>query len=262
MEAVLLARAQLLHTVHLYLSPHQHHHHHHPVNLVYTSSRTLPHSILPDFKNSQGCDWLRVASLKLWKPLLLRGSECVTQDNSVHCDSVRGSLCFWISVGAEEWDVLCNQLSHKKAEHTGVSAWRSVCVCGEEGMLWSIASLTIINSDFSGFHYCSRLPALESLDGFANVVCLKKSKVTGLIIVTMRQVWIRRLQTAGCLLEIGLMLPSVIERKCNWRHNELQMWRMNLSVTLCLFPQARNKPIDSYIIIQRLFLCLILLCYI
>lgn len=45
-------------------------------------------------KTSGGCDWFGVESPSLSKPLLLRGSERVSEDDKVHCDSASIGLCF------------------------------------------------------------------------------------------------------------------------------------------------------------------------
>lgn len=79
-----------------------------PVTFVKICSRMHLHQHPPSFKNSRGYDWFWVASLAQPKPLLLRGSECVTQDNTVLCESESGRLCFGMYGGVKEWDVLCN----------------------------------------------------------------------------------------------------------------------------------------------------------
>lgn len=53
------------------------------------------------------------------KSIVAKGSGCVTQDNTVHCDSESGRLCFGMYGGVEECDVLCN-LFLEKVENTSL----------------------------------------------------------------------------------------------------------------------------------------------
>lgn len=59
------------------------------------------HNIPPDLKIAEDMIDFWVASLTQPKPLLLRGSECVTQDYTIHCESESGRLCFGMYGGGK-----------------------------------------------------------------------------------------------------------------------------------------------------------------
>lgn len=78
------------------------------VTFVNIFCRTHLHNIPPDLKIAEDMIDFWVASLTQPKPLLLRGSECVTQDYTIHCESESGRLCFGMYGGGKGCDVLCN----------------------------------------------------------------------------------------------------------------------------------------------------------
>lgn len=77
-----------------------------PCDFCYYIQQNTPTQYPPSVKNSRGYDWFCVASLTQPQPLLLGGSECVTQDYTVHCESESGRLCFGMYGGVREWNVL------------------------------------------------------------------------------------------------------------------------------------------------------------
>lgn len=136
------------------------------------------HNIPPDLKIAEDMIDFWVASLTQPKPLLLRGSECVTQDYTIHCESESGRLCFGMyggGKGCEMCCVICPQSFHfhfpasEKGKHT------RVCLVAramwDEGILQRLVLFFVISANLSVLSIAVFSP-LKAIDLF---VCLQSS---------------------------------------------------------------------------------------
>lgn len=139
-----------------------------PCDFCYYIQQNTPTQYPPSVKNSRGYDWFCVASLTQPQPLLLRGSECVTQDYTVHCESESGRLRFGMYGGVKEWDVLfilslifsfLFYSYQKKTERTRANFWNLIWK-NEETFIINFTSSITVSADLSVFSI-----ALKPLDG-------------------------------------------------------------------------------------------------